>query len=225
MKRSFLIGSALFAAALAMTLTTNSVNAADTGTPQKESTATLNVINGGGLVLTEVPSFDFSDVKLADLISTGFTSEDKVGSGSLTVQDLTGTSKGWNITAKLSTFTSKADNTNTLDKGTMVLSASAPLWNTNPAADTEIDAVNGTLNVGGAAVGVQKAYPKFGQGTTKTTTVNGKLVILATATATTGVYTADITWTLGSGQTPEAPSADGSATVPTDDSAAPSSGK
>ncbi|WP_390406169.1 WxL domain-containing protein [Lacticaseibacillus jixiensis] len=213
MKRSFLIGSALFAAALATTLATNSVNAADgdktsTSDLLKTSNATLSVEDNdsdhGKLVLTEVPSFDFGKPELSNLISTGFTSEDKAGSGSLTVKDLTGTSKGWNITARLSTFTHETETTNTLDKGTLTLSASAPKWNTNSAEVTGIDAVKGTLNVGGDAVGVQKAQPKFGQGTTETNPVNGKLVIPATATATTGVYTATITWTLGSGQTPEA---------------------
>lgn len=149
-------------------------------------------VDAGTLELKAVPTFNFENAKVADLVTTGQTLkyvDDKVtGTGikstgtDLTVSDFRGTDQpDWNLKATLGDFKngtttingSLAYATDGTAAGTLT-STAASVWDNTKAATNGVKSVTAGTKAAGTA-----------------------LTLPATASVATGTYDATITWTLG----------------------------
>lgn len=221
MKKTLLLSGALFAATLAAAVTTNTTSAADGQGDTSSADFTINPTTddkNNTLWLSAEPSFSFGAADLKDIVSSAQTlpddTKDVNNAKTLTVNDYTGDSKGWYVTAKLSDFTTEG-NTDTITANGLNYTQSLntdltdPTDPTSPKNTTNFDPTGtgsillNTVSLKGTPSTVLAAGDKYGQGVTSTTATNATLDLPEHASAKAAAYTANITWTLTQGQPAE----------------------
>ncbi|MGQ4557993.1 WxL domain-containing protein [Levilactobacillus hammesii] len=185
-------------------------NAADTPAATADKSASVTVKGGdlsfgtdtasGGI---EAPSFDFSanvSNKSQTLSPTNFADTknadtDKYADSNLAVDDETGTGSGWNVTAKLGTFTGAKNKTQSLG-ATLNMKTTTPQAGVAAGTDaTTTDLVAGSTS----ATPVFSAASGKGMGTATADFAKSTLTLPTAAYADS--YTADLTYELTAGPT------------------------